>query len=135
MLDKSDSTFHKFRYENYSKFKDEIIHSLENIKLTSEQIESFTTLVQYDTSMNEIRCPITWDAFEIGQNVLEINNCRHIFGQNALMEWFQNHSICPVCRTNVTQLRTNETSPQAQQTQPHTMTEGSLLVFFFPLSV
>ena len=87
------------------------------IGLTSEQIESCTTLVQYDTSMNEIRCPITWDAFEQGQNVLEINNCRHIFGQNALMEWFQNHSICPVCRTNVTQLRTNETSPQAQQTQ------------------
>jgi hypothetical protein len=88
--------------------------------LTSEQIESCTRLIQYDASMNEIRCPITWDAFEPGQNVLEINNCRHIFGQAALMEWFQSHSICPVCRTNVIQ---PGTSTQAQAHQPSSLNQ------------
>jgi hypothetical protein len=40
MLNNLDSTFHKFRYENYNKFKDGITNSLETTKLTSEQIET-----------------------------------------------------------------------------------------------
>ena len=40
MLNKLDSTFHKFRYENYSKFKEGITKSLETTKLTNEQIET-----------------------------------------------------------------------------------------------
>jgi len=39
-LNKLDSAFHKFRYENYSKFKDGITKSLETTKLTNEQIET-----------------------------------------------------------------------------------------------
>lgn len=69
--------------------------------ITNEQIATATQLIQYDLSMNETRCPITWDQFEPGQNILQINSCRHIFGHQPLMEWFQRHSRCPVCRTNV----------------------------------
>ena len=95
--------------------------------LTNEQIENSTSLIQYDASMNEIRCPITWDAFEPGQNILQINNCRHIFGQTALMEWFQSHCICPVCRTNVVRNSQTpaaaETSPSTAQTQPSALNQ------------
>jgi len=80
--------------------------------ITNEQIASSTQLIQYDASMNETRCPISLDHFEPGQNILQINNCRHIFGHQPLMEWFQRHSRCPVCRASV--LSTNS---QQQQTQ------------------
>jgi hypothetical protein len=83
-----------------------------NTGITTEQIGNSTQLIQYDSSMNESRCPITWDQFEPGQNILRITNCRHIFGQQALTEWFQRHSICPVCRASVLQQPTvtnNET--------------------------
>ena len=69
--------------------------------LTTEQIANVTELRQYDASMNETLCPITWDPFEPGQDVLRINNCGHIFGENALVEWFQSHNVCPVCRSSV----------------------------------
>ena len=80
--------------------------------ITNEQIASSTQLIQYDFSMNEARCPISLDYFELGQNILQINNCRHIFGHQPLMEWFQRHSRCPVCRASV--LSTNSQQPQTQ---------------------
>ena len=75
----------------------------EDTGITADQITNSTRLIQYDSSMNESRCPITWDHFEPGQNILQINHCSHIFGQPALMEWFQRHSRCPVCRASVLQ--------------------------------
>lgn len=83
----------------------------EDTGITAEQITNSTRLIQYDQSMNETRCPITWDQFEPGQNVLQINHCQHIFGQPALMEWFQRHSRCPVCRASV--LQQNQTPAQS----------------------
>jgi len=81
--------------------------------ITREQIENSTQLIQYDSSMTmtEIRCPITWDYFESGQNVLQINNCGHIFGQPALMQWFQRHNRCPVCRASVLPNSTPPSTP------------------------
>lgn len=72
-----------------------------NSGINSEQIDSSTEQVQYDGSMNESRCPISWDSFTVGQNVLRINSCGHIFCENALRQWFTNHNVCPVCRTVV----------------------------------
>jgi len=83
--------------------------------ITNEQIASTTQILQYDQSMNETRCPITWNPFEFGQNVLRINNCGHIFEQPALIEWFQGHSRCPVCRTSVLQSDTNATRTSTSQ--------------------
>ena len=80
--------------------------------ITNEQIASSTQLIQYDPSMNETRCPISLDYFEPGQNILQINNCGHIFGHQPLMEWFQRHSRCPVCRASV--LPPNSQQPQQQ---------------------
>jgi hypothetical protein len=82
--------------------------------ITAEQIENSTQIMQYDPSMNETRCPITWDQFESGQTVLRINNCGHIFGQPALMQWFQRHSRCPVCRASA--IQNNPTTSSTQST-------------------
>jgi hypothetical protein len=61
-------------------------------------IQRATQLVPYDNSMNETRCPITWANFTVGQNVLQINRCGHVFDPDALRTWFRQNRRCPICR-------------------------------------
>lgn len=68
--------------------------------LTTEQILQFTTPVPYEASMNDTRCPITWEPFTPGQELLRVNVCNHIFSRNAIIEWFGRNRHCPVCRSN-----------------------------------
>ena len=72
-----------------------------NQGLTNEQIQNCTQIVQYDASMSEMRCPISWDLFDTSHNIVKINRCGHIFGESALISWFQNNNRCPVCRACV----------------------------------
>jgi hypothetical protein len=74
------------------------------------EVLNATRLMQYDASMNETRCPITWENFEPGQNILSINSCGHTFGHRALLQWFNNHTKCPVCRTSLIDNATNSNS-------------------------
>jgi rubrerythrin len=69
--------------------------------ITSQQLEDATTLMTYDSSMNETRCPISLDAFEPGQSILKINVCGHVFSENALKSWCNRHSSCPLCRKSL----------------------------------
>ena len=69
--------------------------------ISGEQMTLATELIRFDSSMNQDQCPITWDYFQTGQNVLQINRCGHIFGVDALTEWFRTNRICPVCRRDV----------------------------------
>jgi hypothetical protein len=71
-----------------------------SLRISQQQIvDSATQVIRYDASMNQDRCPITWDNFQPGQNVIKINRCGHIFCINALKEWIQSrHNYCPVCR-------------------------------------
>lgn len=72
--------------------------------LTDEQIANETQIVAYDGSMNASdRCPISWERFENGQNVMRINRCGHIFKENEITEWLRTHDNCPVCRTSLLQ--------------------------------
>lgn len=81
--------------------------------LTDEQIANETQIVVYDASMNTSdRCPISWERFENGQNVIRINRCGHIFKENEITEWLHTHDNCPVCRTSLLQNTTiNHTDP------------------------
>lgn len=81
--------------------------------LTDEQIANETQIVTYDGSMNVTdRCPISWERFENGQNVMRINKCGHIFKENEITEWLRTHDNCPVCRTSLLQnTPTNHTDP------------------------
>jgi len=79
-------------------------------RLTSEQIESATQT--YDCSEQMIsdsipNCPITLDAFVVGDRICEINGCNHKFKHAPLMSWFRRSTKCPVCRFNI---RTNSPS-------------------------
>jgi hypothetical protein len=69
--------------------------------LTEEQIQQNTTIVPFDSSMNEERCPISMENFIVGEEIYRINSCQHIFKKNELIGWFRQHSNCPVCRQSI----------------------------------
>ena len=76
------------------------------VGLTDEEIESATVEVVYNTSADMIstQCPISFDDFRNGENILRIRECGHIFKPVELRRWLTRHHNCPVCRYD---LRTN----------------------------
>lgn len=101
-------------------------------RLSSQQIESAIECLAYDLSMalsyNENntnsdemvadRCPICLEDFEIGEEILRIRVCGHIFKRNGLMNWFQRNSHCPVCRRSVIVDLPSDPSPQNVPSRP-----------------
>jgi hypothetical protein len=85
--------------------------------LNSDQIQQYTTQVAYDsTTMNETHCPITWEPFFQGQELLRVNTCNHNFSRDAIIEWFSRNRHCPVCRSNPVSQVSNIESPQNSPT-------------------
>jgi hypothetical protein len=80
--------------------------SAESVGLTNEEIHRATTNVPYSEDMNETRCPICLEDFEIGQPVCKIIACGHFFKRQPLLNWFSRNSHCPVCRGDVLQTQT-----------------------------
>jgi hypothetical protein len=76
----------------------------DNNNLTLRQISITTTL---DISNNIMTlgdiqtCAICQMDIIINQVVRKINHCNHIFHQNCIDIWLENHNTCPVCRHNL----------------------------------
>ena len=111
-------------------------------RLTDEQIERAIERIVYDASMSNSynesntnntgeevvadRCPICLEDFQIGEEVVRIRVCGHIFKQPGLLRWFQRNNHCPVCRGNVVENQPSpeESSPSENiQEQPQTPPE------------
>ena len=58
-------------------------------------------LVFRDISTNFTICPITRNRFNEDDSIMRIRQCRHIFSESALEQWFQTSHECPVCRYNI----------------------------------
>jgi hypothetical protein len=69
--------------------------------LTSQEIENATEMVTYGRHMNEMRCPISWEEFQVGERIIKIRHCGHIFKTSGLINWLRSNSQCPVCRYNL----------------------------------
>lgn len=89
--------------------------------LTNQQIELSTQNIVYNAQMQENRCPISWENFQVGEEVCQIKQCGHIFNKLSLMNWFSRNAVCPVCRYDITTYRevyprnsNNETQPSNQ---------------------
>lgn len=104
-------------------------------QLTNAQIEDAVERINYDTSMSNTynentattantdevvadRCPICLEDFQIGEQVLRIRVCGHVFKRPGLLRWFQRNNHCPVCRRNVTETQ-QSTEEEPSQTQRH----------------
>jgi len=72
--------------------------------LTNEEIRACTDNLVYEEGMEGLLsnvCPITMEEFVVGDRLLQLRECRHAFRERELVEWFQRHSTCPVCRHRV----------------------------------
>ena len=75
------------------------------IQLSSTEISRHTTTygcsAQVFGDISGNRCPISLDNFQIGDVIMKITGCGHIFKRVALMRWFERNHSCPVCRYNL----------------------------------
>jgi hypothetical protein len=78
---------------------------------TEQQIQIATSSVNLvDLAPGTINCPITMENFNSDSDIVRINHCGHVFSRNAIMRWFRNHVSCPVCRYDIRQESTNNSS-------------------------
>jgi len=88
---------------------------------TQTQIVNATERTVYsENNDNRItQCPISLDDFQEGEPVIRIRHCGHTFQENAIMNWFQSNTRCPVCRYDIRDYHpTTETTqePNAETT-------------------
>jgi hypothetical protein len=112
-----------------------ITENEESTRLTNMQIEHAVERIVYDTSLSNSysenhantdevvvdRCPICLEDFQIGEQVLRIRVCGHIFKQPGLFRWFERNNHCPVCRRYVAENQPYTEEPRQTeniQTQP-----------------
>jgi hypothetical protein len=76
------------------------------VRPTNAQITNATRTFNYSADLsNNIRCPITLEEFQEHDVVCEIKQCRHLFKQESIMDWFQRNVRCPVCRYDIRDYR------------------------------
>jgi hypothetical protein len=76
---------------------------LSNNRFDLASIQHLITNTTYNTIVNPVNtvCSITHDEFVDTDEVIMINQCRHIFKKNALMTWLTRRQTCPCCRINI----------------------------------
>lgn len=100
-------------------------------RLSNGEIAYSTYTSNYNEIENPINssCPITFQQFDSSQNVMVINQCRHIFNERALRNWFTYNTRCPLCRHNLREsifnTSSNTTSETSQTEIPSSTVEES----------
>ncbi|KAF5182239.1 hypothetical protein FRX31_028173 [Thalictrum thalictroides] len=70
---------------------DEILNGIQNFELTST----------VDIPFGMVECTICLHEFELGQQLLEIPSCHHVFHSDCIRPILMQSSTCPVCRTPI----------------------------------
>lgn len=61
------------------------------------------------SSRNSTMCPICIHDIEVGNEVVMLSACKHIFHRDCLSEWLSTHTRdCPYCRTEIISLEMME---------------------------
>ena len=73
------------------------------VRPTQAQIDRAVEYFAYDPTAEYIegRCPISLESFVEGEQLSRIRNCRHVFKQGVLNDWFSRNVHCPVCRYDI----------------------------------
>jgi hypothetical protein len=79
------------------------------IRPTSTQIENACELFEYTSSIPLInnRCPITLTDFYEGEQIRRIHHCGHTFSADAIINWFRENVVCPICRYDIRDYESN----------------------------
>ena len=92
---------------------------------TEQQITNATREVLFSSIAAPINntCPISHDAIDPSDVVMQINHCGHIFTPRNLREWFSRSVRCPVCRFDIRDCSSNTTdisqNSAPQNSAPH----------------
>lgn len=81
-------------------------------------------MIIYDNQTGEPTnvCPISLEAFQVGDVVCEIRGCRHKFKRPSLITWLRRNTKCPVCRFDLAREETPVADASGQE-QPHPAVE------------
>lgn len=72
------------------------------IPVDERTIQLVTETFAFDGSNNEMStCPIDLSEFSVGDEVMRIRECGHIFRKSNLLRWFETNPRCPICRRDV----------------------------------
>lgn len=99
-----------------------------------EQIETATTSMRFQDISDPINatCPITMETFSPEQIIVKINHCGHIFNQSHIHGWFRSNVRCPVCRYDIRDYETENSSSTEENTNTTNIASNS--INFTPLS-
>ena len=99
-----------------------------------EQIETATTSMRFQDISDPINatCPITMETFSPEQIIVKINHCGHIFNQTHIHGWFRSNVRCPVCRYDIRDYETENSSSTEENTNATNIASNS--INFTPLS-
>ena len=90
------------------------------VRPTNEEIQNAITRFTYEPSLTLLnrRCPITMEDFEEGDRLIQLIPCGHAFKDEPIINWFQEHVRCPVCRYDIRDYtpRNNEESSSSDDT-------------------
>ncbi|KAE8717311.1 NBS-containing resistance-like protein [Hibiscus syriacus] len=66
-------------------------------------------------------CPVCLSVFADGEEVKQLNGCKHSFHVICIDLWLNNHDNCPICRANVGVKRPNNNRrpPSARESDHH----------------
>lgn len=56
----------------------------------------------------DTECPVCLSLFVEGEELRQLNFCKHLFHKSCIDKWLSNHCNCPVCRAFV---RNNHSKP------------------------
>jgi len=73
------------------------------VRPQNSQVRNSTELLKWeDISGNyQERCPIDFNEFKEGDDILRIKACSHIFREMNLRAWFRRSPRCPICRYDI----------------------------------
>jgi hypothetical protein len=118
-----------FSYNNF-------LSDNQNPGLTNIEIDRATEIVPYETEMRDTICPISFEEFSVGENVLKIQYCGHIFKIDSIRNWFRRNKRCPICRydltTNIREINfdislNRITEPLSQRQHPMSDVENNII--------
>ncbi|XP_072294949.1 E3 ubiquitin-protein ligase RNF126-like [Eucyclogobius newberryi] len=75
------------------------IRSLPTIQITAEHVAS------------GLECPVCKEDYSVGENVRQLP-CSHMFHNNCIIPWLEQHDTCPVCRKSLSGQNTATNPPE-----------------------
>jgi len=91
------------------------------VRPTRQEIRRATRELQFSEieEPQNSRCPISQQDFSQNDTVSQIRHCGHIFYPNEINTWWERNVRCPVCRHDIREQRTENTSGSFNRNEPN----------------